>query len=138
MATRSASSINPRLPVAKSEFIFDNGIVFDITKISNFVSPTYGPTWRVFCVNIATGEAFLMLNAANSVRDDEMAGYREATDDGDHVGPCKLDKIPRKNGQFAWNIIDAEPADVARAKSANTPAIPHDADAETEAAPAKK
>lgn len=99
------------MDVAKSEDVWARNVHFDITKISSFVSPSYGPTWRVFCVDKATGEAFLMLNAANSVRDDEMDGYREATNGGDVVGPCKLDKIPRKNGQFAWNIVDADAPD---------------------------
>ena len=114
------SEVNPSIPVwnqEQKEAIESAGVAFDIRRVTQFVSPSYGPTWRLTVVRHDTGEQGLILFAGNMVRDDAFGSIRDAIASDGPVGPCILRKVKvGQKGRETWEIADApEPERPAKA-----------------------
>lgn len=119
MPTR-ISTLNPKHPIwnepVKKE-LRDSVVPFDITAVSQFRSPRYGPTWRLTVRRRDTGEIGMMLFAGNDVRDDTYGAIRDAVSDNDTVGPCILVSTQLPNsGRTTWEIEDAPDEAVTKKK----------------------
>ena len=105
------SQINPPTPVwntAIKKELADKLVPFEITRVSSFKSPKFGPTWRVHITRLDNRDSGILLLAANDVRDDAMGAFKSAIEeDGEAVGPCNLSAHPLASGNDTWEIVDA-------------------------------
>lgn len=116
------SAAAPSLPVVKKEDALEQNVVFDVFKVNTFNSPQYGATWRLHCVDRDGGDRFIMLFAANDVRDDTYGDFQRITDAGGTVDGCMLAKRRlAKSGRDTWEIVDAPPEMLAVSSAPEAP-----------------
>jgi hypothetical protein len=124
------SAINPQYPVWKSKDIADDGVIFDVVRINDFVSRDYGPSWRMFVTRHDTGETGILLSAKNMVRDDVYSAFAAECNAGRKIGPCVLVSVPLDSGRETWEVHDApNDADIDAAVGRRPRSAPADAPA---------
>jgi hypothetical protein len=118
VSTKRASEVIVNRPVLKKEDITAPFYVIDVDTFAGRFGGTYrvtcayneSPTNEPYTPDATPNGVFLVLMAANDVRDNQMKSLADAFAQGmTAMGPCKFQKVHvGSEGRESYNIVDAD------------------------------